>query len=395
MIRICLVLTPSLDYCRRILRGIKEYAETKPDWLLLPVAPEPQAVRALAALKPSGVIAHIYTPQIAERLQTLRRPLVNVSSVLADLPFPRVGVDDAEVGRLAALHLLERGFTSFGFVGQCHHAYSLERERGFRVAIAEAGHAVACYHERCERLFSPTGHLWALDCDVQRWVADLPKPVAIFAPNDIWGLQLAEVCRQLGLRVPEDAALIGVDNDDLLCNLARPALSSIRLPAERVGLEAAALLDRLLTGAKAPRWPLLLPPLGVAARRSSDALAIEDADVASAVRFIREHRHLPIRVEDVLREVPVSRRGLERRFRTVLQRGLSEEIRRAHLERARELLSTTEMSLSEVARCSGFSSGVHLAVVFRQQVGLTPSAYRRRSRRFSDWAESPNHAPEF
>ncbi len=379
MIRICLVLSPSLDYCRRILRGIKEYTETKPDWLLLPVASEPRAVRALAELKPTGIIAHIYAPQVAEYLQTLSRPLVNVSAVLADLPFPRVGIDDEQVGRLAALHLLERGFSSFGFVGQRHHAYSLVRERGFRAAIAQAGHALACFHEQCERPFSPTGHLWALDRDLQHWVANLPKPVGIFAPNDIWGVQLAEVCRQLGLRVPEDVALLGVDNDDLLCNLARPALSSIALPAERIGREAAALLDRLLAGAKAPRRPLLLPPLGTRARRSTDALICDDADVAAAVRFIREHSHRPLRVADVLAEVAVSRRSLERRFRAVLQHGLGEEIRRAHLDRARALLTRTEMPLAEVARCSGFSSSAHLSFVFRQEMGLTPSAYRRRA----------------
>lgn len=380
MIRICLVLSPSLDHCRRILRGIKEYAEMKPDWILLPLAPDPHAVRELAALKPAGIVAHLYSAKVAERLRALRRPMVNVSSVLADLPLPRVGVDDEEVGRLAALHLLERGFTSFGFVGHRRHAYSLERERGFRAEIQGASHALTCYHEPRDRPFSPTGHLWALDRELQSWVAGLRKPVGIFAPNDIWGVQLAEVCRQLALRVPEDVALVGVDNDDLLCNLSRPALSSIALPAERIGYEAAALLDRLLARAKAPHRTLLLPPLGVVARRSTDALILDDADVAAAVRFIREHSHRPLRVADVLAEVPVSRRGLERRFRAVLQRGLGEEIRRAHLERARELLTRTEMPLSEVARCSGFASGAHLSIVFRQEMGLTPRDYRRAAR---------------
>ena len=380
MIRIGLVLSPSLDYCRRILLGIKEFAEKKPDWILLPLAPEPRAIRRLADMKLAGAIAHIYAPEVADCLRTLCRPVVNVSSVLADVPMPCVGVADEEVGRLAASHLLERGFTSFGFIGHRHHHYSIQRERGFRAAIERTGHALACYHELRDRPFSPTGYLWALDRAVQCWVVGLPKPVGIFAPNDIWGVQLAEVCRQVALRDPEDVALIGVDNDDLLCNLSRPALSSIALPAERIGYEAATLLDRLLAGAKAPRRSRLLPPVGVVARRSTDALICDDPDVTVAVRFIREHCHRPLRVADVLAAVPVSRRGLERRFRAVLQRSLGEEIRRAHLERSRELLARTELPLSEVARCSGFSSGAHLSIVFRQQMGLTPRDFRRAGR---------------
>lgn len=378
--RIGLVLSHSLDHCRRILRGIKEYAETKPDWILLPIAPEPRAVQSLAAFRPAGIIAHIITPSLVDRLLALRRPLVNVSAVLSDLAIPRVGIDDAAVGRLAGVHLLDRGFTHFGFVGQPNHAYSAQREQGFREVVENAGHRVACYHDHHTFLFAPMGHLWALDRDVQHWVRTLPKPVGLFAPNDIWGVQLAEVCRQLDLRVPEDVALLGVDNDDLLCNLSRPALSSIALPAERLGYEAAALLHRLLGRKRPPKQSLLLPPRGVVARHSSDVLALHDADVAAAVRFIREHSHMILSVSDVLAEIPVSRRSLERRFRLLLQRGVWAEIRRAHLERARNLLTGTDMSLAEVARRSGFSGNVQFSVVFRQETGLTPSAYRRQFR---------------
>lgn len=381
VLRIALVFSPALDYCRRILRGIKEFAETKPEWILLPLASEPSALQRVADLNLAGAIAHLCSLEVAERLQALRRPLVNVSAVLPDRSLARVGVEDERVGRLAAEHLLERGFTSFGFVGHRHHAYSLRREQGFRAEIEGAGHTLACYHERRDRPFSPTGRLWALDRDVQRWVNGLRKPAGIFAPNDVWGVQLAELCRQLGLHVPQDVALVGVDNDDLLCNLSRPALSSIALPAERIGQEAGALLDALLNGGKRPRRPLLLAPLGVVTRRSSDALAIDDADVAAAVRFIRDHGHRPLGVADVLAAVPVSRRRLERRFRALLRCGVGEAIRQARLERARELLRSTDMPLAKVALCSGFSSGAQLSVVFRRQMDLTPNEYRRRCRR--------------
>jgi LacI family transcriptional regulator len=175
-------------------------------------------------------------------------------------------------------------------------------------------------------------------------------------------------------------AVVGVDNDDLLCELARPSLSSIIVPAERIGYEAAALLERLLAAARPPRQPLLLPPAGVVARQSSDVLAGGDADVTAAVRFIRDHAHQPLGVDDVLRAVPLSRRSLERRFRALLERGVGEEIRRVHLERAKDLLVTTALSMADVAAQAGFSSVHYLSRVFRQETGLTPTAYRRQVR---------------
>ncbi len=173
---------------------------------------------------------------------------------------------------------------------------------------------------------------------------------------------------------------MGVDNDDLLCELARPSLSSVALPSEQIGMQAAALLARLLGGEKPPCAPLLLPPREVVVRQSSDTLAIDDSDVAAAVRFIRDHASRPIRVADVLEAVPVSRRGLERRFRKTIHRGIWEEIHRTHLERGKALLAGSDIPMSEVARRAGFTDSRQLSVVFRQETGLTPTAYRRQFR---------------
>lgn len=157
-------------------------------------------------------------------------------------------------------------------------------------------------------------------------------------------------------------------------------LSSVVLPTERIGYEAAGLLDRLIAGAKAPDRPVLLPPTGVAIRQSSDILAVDDPEVAAAVRLIHQQGHRPIQVDDILPEVPVSRRSLERRFRKLLNRSIAEEIRRVHLDRARDMLADTELSMSEIAEHAGFTNARHLSVAFRQQLGSTPSAYRRRFR---------------
>jgi LacI family transcriptional regulator len=213
-----------------------------------------------------------------------------------------------------------------------------------------------------------------------KWLKAAPKPLGVFACQDAWGVRLVEACRHAGLHVPDEVALLCVDNDDLLCELTRPALSSIDLPHERIGYEAAALFDQLLTGAEPGAESVSFPPLGVVSRLSTDVLCIADADVAAAVRFIRERGHLPLRVRDVLHAVPVSRRALERRFHQTLQRGLGEEIRRVHLERAKTLLTSADLPTPQVAERSGFSNANHLATVFRLELGLTPLAYRRQLR---------------
>jgi LacI family transcriptional regulator len=157
-------------------------------------------------------------------------------------------------------------------------------------------------------------------------------------------------------------------------------LSSVIVPAERIGYEAAALLERMLSGERPPAEPILLPPPGVVTRRSTEVLAIDDPHVTAAVRFIREHAHLSVQVADVFDQVPVGRRWLERAFRKVLGRGIWAEIRRVHLERAKRLLTETDLSIEALAVQSGFSDFRHLAVVFRKELGLSPTAYRRQVR---------------
>jgi LacI family transcriptional regulator len=377
MVRIGLVFNTGLAYCRGVLRGIRQYAQSRPDWVLLPVAAEPKAVRSLGGLGLAGAIAQVYSPALADALEALGRPYVNVSGVLTEPGAPWVFSDDEAVGRAAAEHLLDRGLRHFGYFGHRKRGYSVRREAGFRRAVEGPGRSLDCYLERDSPRFDPIEFLWALDEGVQRWLRSLPKPAGVFASNDIWGVQLAEVCRQADLRVPEDVALVGVDNDDLLCEMARPPLSSVVTAAGRIGQEAAAVLDRMLKGAAPPRRPLLVPPVGVVARQSSDVLTMEDPEVVAAVRFIRERAHEPISVGDVARRGTISRRSLERRFRAALDRGVGEEIRRAHLERARGLLANTALPMSVVAKQSGFSDQRQLSVLFRRESGQTPTEYRR------------------
>ena len=379
-VSIALVASKSLDYCRNVLRGVTRYARGKDEWLLTPVEPRGKAIDGLAKLNPTAVIAHVFSEELADVLKRLRRPVINVSGVFQDLPFPHVTTDELAVGEVAASHLIDCGLRHFGFVGHPNHGYSVQREIGFSRRLATAPHTLDRYHQKTPPTFDPTGGVFAFDSGLKRWIEGLPKPVGIFACNDHWGLRLTEVCRELRLTVPDDVAIVGVDNDNLLCEIARPSLSSISIAGERIGYEAAGWLERMISGHKMPSARLRIPPVGLVARQSSDLLAVGDPDLAAALRYIRNHANEPIRVSDVLREVPVSRRYLERRFQQLLGRSPFDEIRRIHIDRAKHLLASTELPLSLVAERAGFSEPKQLSNVFHQEVGMTPSDYRAQFR---------------
>jgi LacI family transcriptional regulator len=275
--------------------------------------------------------------------------------------------------------LLERGVRQFGFVGYAKHDFSVKREAGFREIVESAGLKLAAYLERTRLAQDPTG-VWRWNQPLMDWLTSLSKPVGLLASNDVQASQVSECCRQLKLLVPDHLAIVGVDNDDVLCDLSRPSLSSVALPGERIGYEASKLLDEWLAGSPPAKTLIVLPPTGVKVRQSSDLFAVADADVSAAVGFIQRHAHEVIRVDDVLRHVPIARRALERRFRKSLDRSISEEIRRVHLERSKHLLSDTKLPVADIAHMSGFSDGRQLSILFRQATGMTPTEFRRQFR---------------
>lgn len=380
-LHIGLLLHYSYAFYRNVLSGVRQFAETRPEWTFMPVFVKKSRLRWDGKMSPDGLIAAIDNAESARAVGTWGRPIVTIGGALRNLPYPRVAADNVAVGRLAVQHFLERGLKNLAFVGHRNHLTSEEREAAFCEAVKEAGCApVHCYLTLPHRPYVPQAMQWYLDGDIDPWLLALPKPVGLFVPADIYGAALTQICGEIALRVPEDIAIVGVDNDDVYGRLARPPLSSVLSDARRIGSEAAALLDRLLAGHKPPKDPIRVAPLGVQARRSSEVLAIEDEDVVTAARFIREHAHLPITVADVLRAVSVSRRSLERRFLQALDRGLSEEICRVRLERSKRLLAETDLRMAAVAGHSGFSSTRHLAATFQRELGEPPSQYRRKTR---------------
>lgn len=377
--RIALLLDRSLSFVRGVLQGIRAYAANRPQWIVRDGPPRLYMVNRVREWKPHGIIAGLVLPQVANALIRMRTPLVDTAYALPGLNVPTVDVDHAAVGRMAAEYYLERKFVRFAFYGSPSARYAEVEEQAFRRRVAQDGYAVSsCYTD-----FLPdtkASALWRKSAQkTVRWLRQLAKPVAVFACEDTPARYLADLCRQLGLRIPDDVALLGVGNDELECRLTAPWLSSIAVPSQQIGFEAAALLDRLMAGQPAPSRPLLLPPLRVVTRHSTDIMAVEDETVQAALQYIRQHAREAMRVADLAHALAVGRRDLERRFRRLLGRSVLEEIHKARTETAVNLLVDTHLPISAVARQAGFTSIRQLDVIFAQLKGMTPTAFRRQA----------------
>ena len=370
-IRIALAINEANVYGRGLLRGIYRRVRPTRTWRMMTFEPRDGVEPFIARFRPDAVLAQVWGGNWHRALQDLGVPVVNTSGGLAGAPYPTLTVDNHAVGRMAAESFLEKGFHRLGFVGD-PLAYSQNRLEGFAGRLAEDGLEVA-------RLNGPIS--WGDDPNLARWLEGLDKPVGLFAANDRTALLLAEACHFLHLAVPDEVAILGVDNDDVCCHLPWPPLSSIELPLERIGSEAVDLLQRLLDGEDLSGTRILLPPVGVVARGSTDVLAVGDADVAAALRYIGRNAHRPLRVPDVLRAVPSSRRSLEVRFRRHVGRSLLEHIRRSHLALACRLLRETDLPVGQVAAQAGYRSASRMCVEFSQRLDLSPLAYRLANRK--------------
>ena len=376
---VALLIETSNAYARGLLEGAIRYMRSHDTWSVY--LPEQQRTARppswLGKWRGDGIIARIETEEMADLVSRKKLPTVDVSAARHVPNIPWVETDDAEISRLAAEHLLERGFRNLAFVGDPGFNWSLWREQHFS-KIVQQRDCRYLTHQSTSRL-DPRYSWNSEHRKLAKWLDSLPKPVGIMACYDIKAREVLDVCRELDLAVPEQVAVIGADNDELLCNLSEPPLSSVIPNSHRAGFEAARLLDRMMAGQRVANDAVLIRPLGIETRQSTDTLAIEDADVAEALRFIRRHASSGIKVGDVLKQVPLSRRVLENRFRKLLGRTPHEEIVRQRIARVQQLLSETELPLREIANRTGFEHAEYLSVAFKQATGQTPSQFRSQS----------------
>jgi LacI family transcriptional regulator len=353
---------------------------------------------------PDGIICQIYDDRLAKVYRNTGKPVIELFESRAKSEFPRILPDDVATGEVAARHFLERGFRHFAYFGAPWMLWSREREAGFRGEIERTFRARAESTGNSDHQSSFTLASYgsgsdsvpaAFDGPNQRraaamttWLRSLPNPLALFVANDLWGFELLQAAREIGLAVPEDVAILGVDDEELLCEIAHPPLSSIRIGAEQIGRVAVSLLDELLRKKRKILDIPRVPPIEVVTRQSTDVLAVEDSDVAAALRHIRQHAVEGLSVKQLLEAVPVNRRTLERRFVSVLGHTPLEEIRRIRLDRAKVLLQT-DLPIYDVARRCGFATPEYMATTFLQATGTTPTSYRRQFTPRPRWQQLP------
>ncbi len=381
---IALLVETSREYARGLLRGIARYHQEFGPWSIYfeTRGLRDQLPKWLKGWRGDGILVRLNDQRMADMILDSGIPAVDVRGALPDVGLPFIGVDNRPIAALAFDHLRSCGLTHFAFCGtprdvnpnqnlRCDYFFELVTSNGFDCDV-------------CLGIESKTGRLnWELEQQtIAKWLESLPKPVGVMTCHDDRGQQVLDACRRAGLRVPDEVAVVSVDNDVHMCNLSTPPLTSIDVNPGRIGFEAAALLARAMNGEKLSKEPILLgPPRGLVPRQSTNLVRFDDQDVERAVRHIREHAcDGGLRVRDIVAMAHRSPTTFERRFKSSVGRTIKAEINRVRLGSAKLLLAETDLSISRIAIRCGFSETKYFCEAFRNFEGVTATEYRQSFR---------------
>lgn len=370
---VALLIETSNAYARGLLGGVRQYLLEHPGWSIYlgEHSRQDTDLSWLEGWRGDGVIARIENPRIAEKIKELGLPAVDLSAarLLPDLPC--VETDDARIAEMAVDHLVSRGLKNLAFCGDERFAWSIKRREWFRIRVAELGFAS---HEFD---LAPTGTIAQDRAALTRWIRSLPKPIGILSCYDIAGQEVLESCKSAGFAVPDEVAVLGIDNDELICSLTSPPMSSIQSDANRTGYLAASILDHMMSGRAVEGGLRMIEPLRTVTRQSTDILSVDDPLVSRALRFIRDRADQGVTVLEVERQVGLARRALDIRFRRQIDRTVHGEIERVRMERLAELLMQTDATLPQLAERLGFGHAEYMGVAFKRYTGRSPGEYRR------------------
>lgn len=378
---VLLIVETAYSFGRALLAGINDYVVSHEPWsitfdfrgLMLPTP------KWLAEWSGDGIISRSSDPKLVNSVRARNIPTIDLTDFRDDLGLPRIWADHQAIGRMAAAHFLERGFSKFAFCGFSDHLWSKGRRDGFLNAVRPLDPSPRVFESPWNPAdFQP----WDKErADLADWLLKLPKPIALLACNDVSGQLILDVCREHSLAVPEEIAVLGVDDDEILCRFCDPSLSSVVPNSYTIGYEAASALDQLMRGQPLAWSERTIPPLRVVTRQSTDILAIDDPIIAQAVHQIRQYACTGLTIPDVLAKIPLSRSVLERRFRKFLGHSPQAEIRKVKIQRVKQLLTESDLTLERIASLTGFEHPEYLNVLFRREVGETPGRYRSRLQR--------------
>jgi LacI family transcriptional regulator len=381
--KVILVIERSRSFGRGLLHGIIQYSNLHGPWLCY-MEPEfyrqdkEKSQKWFRDLDADGIIAHTWDQHLIDSIVNLGIPAI----IHGPLYKPRRSAyplltDEVGTGRMAAEYFMKHGFRNFAYCG-FDMIWSIQKGDGFKQTLAEAGFQTSVYQQPKAKHLRKSVKEQPL---IAAWLKSIPKPVALMSCNDDRSMDVLAACKIAGCRVPDDVAILGVDNDELICNFSYPQLSSITLSTERAGYEAAKVLDKLMRGQKIAEneKEVTILPLHVVTRQSTDIMAIEDKDVAGAVSFIRRHPREIIQVGDVAQAVGLSRRALEQHFRKALDHSVHDEIKYTRVNQMANMLIGTNLSISQIAKLLGYPYATNnISRYFKQQKGMSPLDYRRR-----------------
>jgi LacI family transcriptional regulator len=381
--KVILLIERSRSFGRGLLHGIIQYSNLHGPWLYYM---EPEFYRQgkekshkwLTGLDADGVMAHTWDTDFINSIVNLRLPAIICGLDKPKQKAYRLFTDEAGVGRMAAEYFMKRGFKNFAFCGFDDMIWSQQKCEGFKRNLAETGFQTYVYKQPAAKHLRKSAEEQPL---IAAWLKSLPKPLALMTCNDDRAQDVLAACKIAEFKVPGDIAILGVDNDELICNFAYPQLSSIVLSTERAGYEAAKVLDKLMKGRKIAEneEEITILPLYVVTRQSTDIMAVDDKTVEEAVSFIRRNSRRMIQVGDVAQAVGLSRRTLEQHFRKALNRSVHEEIKHTRVNQVANMLIGTNLSISQIAKFLGYSyASNNIARYFKQQKGMSPLDYRRK-----------------
>jgi len=377
--RVAILVETTRSYTRDLLAGVSRYLQSHGPWstFLELRALESSVPPWLAGWDGDGILTRTHSSEMARAVRAAGVPTVELRSTKHTPGIPFIGMDNALIGQAVAEHFLNRGYRRFA-------AYTLATEEFFRERVSKFVDRVETSGNPCT-LLPAQGESTPRDWESHQrelvlWLDSLPKPIGIFAANDQLAVRLLDACRRAAIAVPEEVAVVGCENEETLCEFASPALTSVRFDGLTVGWKAAERLDRLMRGEPDDGHPVLVPPKGIEVRASSDEFVIEDPVVLRAARLIRERAFTGLNIAELCDELRVSRSTLERRMKTALGRAPKDELLRVRFREVNRLLRATDLTMDLIAEQAGFTHAHYLQTAYRERYGMTPGAYRRRSR---------------
>jgi LacI family transcriptional regulator len=372
----------SEEYSKGLLKGISRYSRETGPWLFCRMPLFYRETRGIEGIlnwakewKADGIIGQLYNDKDIGKIVEAGMPVIAQDFKERFAEIPNITGAYHEAGVIGAEYFLKKGFKNFAFYGFRDIVWSRERAEGFEERLKKAGHRVHYFEHKKSR----SGELWYYKpSSLSKWLKSLPKPIALMACDDNQGQHITEACRHSGLRIPEEVAVLGVDNDETICELSDPPLSSIALDVEKAGYETARLLDLMIRKKIPGFYDVVTRPTQVITRHSTDIYATNDEYIASSLKYIHQNIEKGLQVEDVVKQVPLSRRALEKRFREITGYPVYGYIFNLRIEKFIQKLLDTDMAVFEIAMDLGLGDGKNISRQFRQIKGCTPVEYRNR-----------------